>query len=62
MATRRFVLQAGVAVLSIAAGLSARVTGLAAAQSFAVKHTDDEWRKLLTPEQFAVLRQSSTVK
>jgi peptide-methionine (R)-S-oxide reductase len=60
MKTRRFVLQGGAAVLGIAAGLSARVTGLAAAESFAVTHTDDEWRKLLTPQQFAVLRQSAT--
>src|SRR5262245_50003337 len=27
---------------------------------FAITHTDDEWRKLLTPDQFAILRQSAT--
>ena len=27
---------------------------------FAVSHTDDEWRKLLTSDQFAILRQSAT--
>ena len=27
---------------------------------FAVTHSDDEWRKLLTPDQFAILRQSAT--
>jgi peptide-methionine (R)-S-oxide reductase len=29
-------------------------------ETFAVTHTDDEWRKLLTPDQFAVLRKSAT--
>ena len=33
---------------------------LAAAEPFAVTHTDDEWRKLLTPDQYVVLRQSAT--
>jgi peptide-methionine (R)-S-oxide reductase len=33
---------------------------LAAAEPFAVTHTDDEWRKLLKPDQYAVLRQSAT--
>jgi peptide-methionine (R)-S-oxide reductase len=29
-------------------------------ETFAVTHTDDEWRKLLTSDQFAVLRKSAT--
>ncbi|HTV72502.1 MAG TPA: peptide-methionine (R)-S-oxide reductase MsrB [Candidatus Acidoferrales bacterium] len=50
-------------------GLAASVTlGLAAVRAnagdthgtFAVTHTDAEWRKLLTPEQFAVLREHAT--
>jgi len=32
----------------------------AMAEPFAITHSDVEWRKLLTPEQYAVLRQSST--
>jgi peptide-methionine (R)-S-oxide reductase len=27
-----------------------------AAETFDVEHTEEEWRKLLTPDQFAVLR------
>ena len=32
----------------------------AAAERFEVEHTDDEWRKLLTADQFVVLRKSGT--
>jgi peptide-methionine (R)-S-oxide reductase len=32
----------------------------AAAETFAVTHTDAEWQKLLTPDQYAVLRQAAT--
>lgn len=32
----------------------------AAAEGFAVIHSDAEWRQLLTPEQYVVLRQSGT--
>ena len=32
----------------------------AEAQTFEVAHTEAEWRKLLTPNQFAVLRQAGT--
>jgi peptide-methionine (R)-S-oxide reductase len=31
-----------------------------ASEVFAVTHSEAEWKKLLTPEQFAVLRQSAT--
>ena len=29
-------------------------------KTYPVTHTDDEWRKLLTPEQYAVMRQHGT--
>ena len=32
----------------------------AAAEPFEVTHTDEEWHKLLTPNQFKVLRESAT--
>ena len=33
---------------------------VAAAETFTVTHTDAEWQKLLTADQYAVLRQSGT--
>jgi peptide-methionine (R)-S-oxide reductase len=37
-----------------------REAGVRAAEKFEVTHTDAEWRKLLTPAQYAVLRQAAT--
>ena len=55
MMTRRSLL------MSSAIGLVAgRIAAAGAAETFAVTHTDEEWRKLLTPDQYAVLRQSAT--
>ena len=31
-----------------------------AKEVFAITHSDDEWRNLLTPDQYAILRQSAT--
>ncbi|RUM24190.1 peptide-methionine (R)-S-oxide reductase [Rhizobium vallis] len=36
------------------------VTAARAAGIFAVVHSDDEWRKILTPDQYAVLREEGT--
>jgi len=62
---RRRLLLAGGAVLAGAAFLKLRLPGIAAAQAedktpFEVTHTDAEWRTLLTPDQYAVLRQEAT--
>lgn len=61
MMTRRRLLTGS--ALSLAAALAGGRFGLRhvmAEQSFEVTHTDDEWRKLLTPDQYAVLRQEGT--
>jgi peptide-methionine (R)-S-oxide reductase len=59
MLTRRFLLT-GMAAGLAAAGSAWRVAAARAAEVFEVAHSDDEWRKILTPDQFAVLRQSAT--
>lgn len=56
---RRFLLrsfQAAAATAVFSRGASAA----AAAPSFEVTHTDAEWKKLLTPRQFEILRQGAT--
>src|ERR1700688_4641527 len=58
MMTRRHF--AWTAAVCAAAILSWRTFPSWAAESFAVTHSDEEWRKLLTPEQYAVLRQQGT--
>jgi peptide-methionine (R)-S-oxide reductase len=64
MTRRSFLMQT--LLVSGAAGMAAAASGFpwwkaaAESESFAVAHTDDEWRKLLTPGQFAVLRKSAT--
>ena len=58
MMTRRFLLTNS--ALGFTAWLSASRSISSAAEPFTVTHTDDEWRMLLKPEQYAVLRQSAT--
>ncbi len=65
MPTRRQVTLGTIAVATGAAGawLAARLFGgraTAATEHFEVSHTPEEWKKLLTPEQFAVLREQDT--
>jgi peptide-methionine (R)-S-oxide reductase len=65
MITRRELAFGGLAV----AGITAAGLGVvrwrdgeaeAATETFEVNHTPEEWRKLLTPEQYAVLREEDT--
>ena len=58
MMTRRAALMNGTAVIAVA--FAPFGSSIAAAGTFEVTRTDAEWRKLLTPGQYAVLRQSAT--
>jgi peptide-methionine (R)-S-oxide reductase len=61
MTTRRaFLLQGGVAAIGIAIGLRFSQASGAATGRFEVTHTPDEWRAMLDPELYAVLRESGT--
>src|SRR5260370_17329374 len=55
----RTVLEAGVGVAGIFAGYRLPAA-VAADERFKVTHTDAEWRTLLTPAQYAVLRRQGT--
>jgi peptide-methionine (R)-S-oxide reductase len=65
MVTRRNV-AFGALAATAAAGIGAlalrysRSDNAAAATHFEITHTPEEWKKLLTPEQYAVLRESDT--
>jgi peptide-methionine (R)-S-oxide reductase len=56
MITRRRFLFTGAATVAGAWALSRPIS----AQTFEVTHTDAEWRSLLTPDQYAVLRHEAT--
>jgi peptide-methionine (R)-S-oxide reductase len=58
MMTRRSLL--ATSAIGLATWFGSSWSVLAAGESFAVTYTDDEWRKLLKPDQYAVLRQSAT--
>ena len=60
MITKRFLLAGGAAGLVAAAGASWWAAAPMAAGTFDVNHSDEEWRKLLKPDQYAVLRHSGT--
>jgi peptide-methionine (R)-S-oxide reductase len=55
--TRRSLLASCAGLFALAL-MPARRAG--AAESFEVAHSDDEWHKLLTPDQYAVLRKAAT--
>jgi peptide-methionine (R)-S-oxide reductase len=60
MISRRILLAGGAAGLVVSAGLPWRFTASRAAEAFEVVHADADWRAMLTPEQYAVLRQEAT--
>lgn len=59
MITRRQVLR--FSILAMSAGVASRLFGIGSAQAAGrVTHSDDEWKKLLTPDQYQVLRLEGT--
>lgn len=62
MVTRRQLLFGGVGVIGAAAAARYAFVGqgVQASATFAVTHSEAEWRSLLTPQQFAVLREQET--
>jgi peptide-methionine (R)-S-oxide reductase len=62
MLTRRHVFFAGAAGLALVVDRLVEPHGAkaAATRSYEVTHTDEEWRKLLTPAQYDVLRKEGT--
>ena len=60
MMTRRRLITTGFAGAMTTIGALWRSRSLAAATAFEVTHTDAEWKKLLTPDQYAVLRHEAT--
>ena len=54
---RRTFLTASVALAAVASFIP---LNLANAESFAVQHSDEEWKALLSPETFAVMREEDT--
>ena len=60
---RRMLLAAGLGALVGCGSLSAPIAAAAPGgsnETFEVNHTDAEWRQLLTPQQYAVLRTAAT--
>jgi peptide-methionine (R)-S-oxide reductase len=61
---RRLALVAGTSTLGLAIanalGWIPRSAAAAEPEKFELSHSDDEWRKLLTPNQYAVLRKEGT--
>jgi len=57
---RLLLLTGGAAALALTYGMSRRSAVSASTAAFDITHTEEEWRSLLTPDQYAVLREEAT--
>lgn len=57
---RRFLLSAATGLTVLAGARQYMPFASAATSTYPVTHSDAEWRKLLTPEQYSVLREAAT--
>jgi peptide-methionine (R)-S-oxide reductase len=60
MITRRRLIAGGAVGVAAVFSAACRTSAARASTTFEVTHTDAEWRKLLTPDQYAVLRHEAT--
>ncbi len=60
MITRRHLIGGGLASIALAVAAPWRLKTVQARQQFEVTRTDAEWKKLLTPAQYQVLRHEGT--
>ncbi len=60
MTTRRLFIGTGLAGLAMTLFQASRSRAAVEGEKFEVTHSDAEWRKLLTPEQYEVLRRDGT--
>ncbi len=60
MKRRHFLLTGAGGLAVLAARQFGPIAPAAAAEKFEVIHTDSEWKKVLTPDQYAVLRKEGT--
>ena len=60
MPSRRNVLLAGAAAIAASWGLWRASAGAGEKKTFEITRTDEEWRRILTPQQFRVLREHGT--
>ncbi|MGO7172053.1 peptide-methionine (R)-S-oxide reductase MsrB [Rhizobium leguminosarum] len=54
---RSLLMSAAFGALAVHLGMAGKAI---AGETFAVTHTEEEWRKLLTPDQYVILRQAGT--